>query len=297
MPKLIVIGGPTASGKTKLAIELAQQLDGEIINGDSRQFYRGLNIGTAKPNAEEQRSIPHHFIDIKDPEEDYNAGEFELDVVEFLSSYFKRKEFAILVGGSGLYINAVVNGFDKLPSQDQTLRQKWSESLEGKGIESLQIALRKLDPEYYNIVDLNNPQRLIRALEVCESTGRPYSSFRSSSIQERSFKIKGFWLNPPRDKLYTRINKRVEQMMFDGLLDEVQSNLPYRHCNALQTVGYAELFDFLDGKTDLSYAVDKIMQHTRNYAKRQVTWFKKQSYMIELNDNNLEAILRHLNIE
>ena len=294
MSQLIVLAGPTASGKTKLSIDLAKLFDAEIINADSRQVYRKLNIGTAKPTTIELNAIPHHFIDIKNPDEDYNAGEFETNVISFLEDYFTRKNTAILVGGSGLYINAVVNGFDPLPKASEEIRQKWMELLEREGIEFLKNELIASDPIYAKTADLDNPQRLIRALEIIDSTGKTYSSQRQKTKKSRPFKSTLFALSPERSALYDSINQRVDKMMEDGLLSEVESLIQYRTCNALQTVGYKELFDHIDGKSTLNEAIDKIKQHTRNFAKRQTTWFKRQNDFISLKSDYINEIQKHL---
>jgi tRNA dimethylallyltransferase len=294
LSQLIVLAGPTASGKTKLSIDLAKLFDAEIINADSRQVYRKLNIGTAKPTTIELNAIPHHFIDIKNPDEDYNAGEFETNVISFLEDYFTRKNTAILVGGSGLYINAVVNGFDPLPKASEEIRQKWMELLEREGIEFLKNELIASDPIYAKTADLDNPQRLIRALEIIDSTGKTYSSQRQKTKKSRPFKSTLFALSPERSALYDSINQRVDKMMEDGLLSEVESLIQYRTCNALQTVGYKELFDHIDGKSTLNEAIDKIKQHTRNFAKRQTTWFKRQNDFISLKSDYINEIQKHL---
>lgn len=294
LSRLIVIAGPTASGKTALSIELAQAFDAEIINADSRQVYRKMDIGTAKPSPDELSTVPHHFISFLDPNEDYNAGEFEVDVINFLHHYFQHKETAILVGGSGLYINAVLNGFDPLPKANEEIRAKWTALLAQYGIESLQNELFKKDPQYAKSVDLSNPQRLIRALEIIDSTGLPYSSQRQRPKKDRDFTSLLFRLAPERNKLYETIDKRVDKMMELGLLREVTSLAKFREFNALQTVGYRELFDHLDGKISLEEATQKIKQHTRNYAKRQTTWFKRQNNFTALESNYLKEVMKHL---
>jgi tRNA dimethylallyltransferase len=270
------------------------QLDAEIINADSRQFYRMLDIGTAKPNSIERRSVPHHFIDIRNPDEYYSAGEFEAECISFLTDYFKRKSTAILVGGSGLYINAVIRGFDEITKPKPEIREKWNQVFVENGLKALQVALKQLDPAYSSIVDLRNPQRLIRALEVIESSGKPFSEQLTRPSKKRLFNTKAFFLNPPRDLLYNRINERVDQMMHDGLLEEVQSLIPYKTENALQTLGYSELFQFLNGEISLESATEKIKQHSRNYAKRQVTWFKKQPEFMEITHNYFKKIYKQL---
>lgn len=272
---LIVIAGPTAIGKTAAAIELAQVLNTEIISADSRQFFKEMSIGTAKPSAEELAAAPHHFIDSHSITEDINVGSFEQQGLALLEELFKTHDSVVMVGGSGLYIKAICEGFDELPDIKASVRDLLNQELIENGIQYLQEKLKVADPVYYERVDLQNPQRLIRALEVFESTGRPYSTFRKADLKPRPFDMLKIALNMPRERLYDRINLRVDMMMNDGLLKEVESLLPYRSLNALNTVGYSELFDYLDGHGTLEQAVDLIKQHTRNFAKRQITWFKK----------------------
>ena len=294
MKTLLVIAGPTASGKTSLAIELAKALDAEIINADSRQFYRKMDIGTAKPSEQELNVVKHHFINTKDPTDYYSAGEFEKDVINFLNAYFRTKETAIMVGGSGLYLKAVIEGFDDLPN-DPEIRQRLNARLNNDGIESLQSEMKVLDPTFANSEDFHNPQRLIRVLEVMQLTGNQWSKLKSETPKNRGFKTKAFYLNPKREDLYQRINERVDEMIQNGLEQEAKSLESLKHCNALKTVGYKELFDFFDQKLSRETAIAKIKQHTRNYAKRQVTWFKKQNGFIALESHPLPSILKHLN--
>ncbi|MDP2387017.1 MAG: tRNA (adenosine(37)-N6)-dimethylallyltransferase MiaA [Bacteroidota bacterium] len=270
---LIIIAGPTAIGKTALSIELAKKLNTEIISADSRQFYKELTIGTAKPSMLEMQGIPHHFINNVNITEHYSAGMFEKDVLVFLESYFKTHDTIIMCGGSGMYIDAVCNGMDDLTEIKPELREELNKAVKEKGLVWLQEQVKQLDPEYYEQVDVNNPARLQRALEVCLSTGMPYSAQRKGTKKERAFETIKILLNTDREKLYERINKRVDEMMQHGLLDEVKSVLVYKDLKALNTVGYKELFDFLSGKTNLEEAVSLIKQNTRRYAKRQLTWF------------------------
>jgi len=272
---LIVIAGPTASGKTTLAIELAKKLNTEILSADSRQFYREMAIGTAKPTPEELSQAKHHFIDSHSITENFSVGDFEKQGLELLETVFKKHDTAILVGGSGLYIKAICEGFDALPSASAEVRDKLNREFGNKGIAYLQERLKAADPAYYEQVDLNNPQRLIRALEVFESTGVPFSVYRKSAINTRPFRCIKTGLDLPRGLLYERINHRVDDMVKQGLVEEVRSLLPYRHLNALNTVGYSELFDYFDGKTNLDTALSLIKQNTRRFAKRQLTWFRK----------------------
>jgi len=272
---LIVIAGPTASGKTAVGIELARRYHTVVVSADSRQFYREMSIGTAKPSPDELAAAKHYFIDSLSIIETYTAGDYEQDALKVLDALFKINDFVILVGGSGLFIKAVCEGFDFFPDIKPGIREKLIAEFESEGISSIQERLRIADPLYYEQVDLNNAQRVIRALEVFETSGQPYSSFRKSGSGERPFQIIKFGLGMDREVLYDRINRRVDEMMKHGLLDEARSLLPYRHLNALQTVGYSELFDYFDGKTDLETAIALIKQNTRRFAKRQMTWFNK----------------------
>src|ERR1700743_2953776 len=272
---LIVIAGPTAVGKTAIAIELAQLLNTEIISADSRQFYREMAIGTAKPTDEELAAAKHHFVNSHSITGSFNVGDFEKQSLQLLDELFKTHDKVIMAGGSGLFIQAVTQGFDELPVADTAVRERLNHDLSEKGIAFLRDQLKTADPDYYNQVDLNNPQRLIRAMEVFEATGRPFSSYRKAVVNKRPFNCIKIGLDMPRDVLYQRINQRVDIMIEQGLIEEVKALLPYRHLNALNTVGYSELFDYFDSKTDLNTAVELIKQNTRRFAKRQLTWFRK----------------------
>jgi len=291
--KLIVIAGPTAVGKTATAIRLAQQLKTEIISADSRQFYNEMSIGTAKPDAEELSQAKHHFINSHSITDNFTVGDFEKEALLLLDELFKTHDQLIMVGGSGLFIQAVTQGFDNLPAANPEIREKLNQEFAEKGIEHLQQKLKEADPDYYNKVDLNNPQRLIRALEVFQATGKSFSSYRKATVNTRPFESIKIVLDLPREGLYDRINRRVDIMIEQGLVEEVHSLLPYRQLNALNTVGYSELFDYFDGKTDLPAAIDLIKQNTRRFAKRQLTWFRKDKEMKWLNaasENLLELI-------
>lgn len=272
---LIVIAGPTAIGKTAAAIQLAQHFKTVIISADSRQFYREMSIGTAKPTTEELAAVKHYFINSHSISESFTVADFEKQGLELLDELFKTRDVIILVGGSGLYIKAICDGFDDIPSAEPGIREKLNLEFSEHGISHLQEKLKSADPEYYEQVDINNPQRVIRALEVFESTGKPFSSYRVSNINKRPFHIIKIGLDMPRDILYERINRRVDNMLQQGLVDEVKTLLPQRHLNALNTVGYNELFDYFDGKADLNSAIESIKQNTRRFAKRQLTWFRK----------------------
>lgn len=289
---LIVIIGPTASGKTALSIALAQHFDAEIISCDSRQFYKEMNIGTAKPDAAERAAAPHHFVDCRSISEDYSVGDYERDVMAFLEDYYKRKNTAILVGGSGLYVHAVCNGVDVFPEVDKSFREKLLQELEAFGIEPLQKELEISDPVYYAKVDLANPHRLVRALEICRSTGKPFSDFHVQNTIERPFKIIKIGIEWEREILYDRINKRVDLMLEAGLLEEAKKLYPQRHLNALQTVGYQEFFDYFENKITLPEAIELVKRNTRRYAKRQMTWFRKEKdlYWIKAGTETKEVV-------
>ncbi len=295
---LIVLAGPTASGKTATAIKLAKAFDAEIISADSRQFYKELSIGTAAPTAEELAQVKHHFVHNLSIEDKYDVADYERDILDFLKQYFKTKNIAIMTGGSGLFIDAVCNGLDAIPDVTDEIRIKVQKMYEEGGIEALQSEVEKVDPEYFQIVDKQNPRRLQRALEVFYQTGKPYSTFRQKNVVERDFDIIKLAILWDRDKLIERINKRVEMMMEQGLLDEVKSVYPKRYLNSLNTVGYKELFDYLDGKCTLEQAVEQIKISTRQYAKRQMTWLRKNSdykwFKIEQTEDTITYIKKQL---
>jgi len=272
---LISIVGPTAIGKTALAIQLAQHFGTEIISADSRQFFKEMAIGTAKPNAAELAAVKHHFIDSHTVKELFSTGDFELQGLKKLEEIFQNHDLAIMVGGSGLYVNALINGLDEMPDIDLSIREKLNKQYEEEGLAVIQNQLAELDPEYFAKVDQQNPQRMIRGLEVYLSTGQKLSSMLSATKKERPFNIIKIGLNTDRAILYDRINSRVDQMMADGLVDEVKSLISFRKYNALNTVGYSEIFVYLDGKLTLADAVAAIKQNTRRFAKRQLTWFRK----------------------
>lgn len=272
---LIVLAGPTASGKTATAIKLAKALDAEIISADSRQFYKELSIGTAAPTAEELSQVKHHFVHNLSIEDKYDVADYEKDVLSFLKQYFKTKDIAVMTGGSGLFIDAVCNGLDEMPDISEEVRNRVTNMLETDGLEGLQREVERVDNDYFQVVDKQNPRRLQRALEVYYQTGKPYSTLRQRNVAKRDFDIVKLAILWDRDKLIERINLRVDMMMQQGLLDEVKSVYPKRHLNSLNTVGYKELFDYLDGKCTLEQAVEQIKINTRQYAKRQMTWLRK----------------------
>ena len=293
---LIIIAGPTAVGKTALSIELAKHYSCHIISADSRQFYKEMSIGTAKPNVEEMQGITHYFIDNISIHDSYNVGQYERDAIECIENLFKEHDTLILVGGSGLYINAVINGVDEFEEIPTEIREQLIKDFEEKGLSFLQEELKSKDEVYYNQVDLNNPQRIMRALEVCIHTKKPYSSFRKKEKKERSFNTINLLINTEREVLYQRINKRVDVMMEQGFLEEVKNLYPNKHLNALNTVGYKELFDFTDGKITLEEAVNLIKQNSRRYAKRQLTWFNHQGDFESFEPSDLEKIKAYLDI-
>lgn len=291
---LIVLAGPTASGKTATAIKLAKAFDAEIISADSRQFYKELSIGTAAPTAEELAQVKHHFVHNLSIEDKYDVADYERDVLEFLKQYFNNKNIAVMTGGSGLFIDAVCNGLDSMPDISEEVRDRVSKMLETDGIEALQKEVERVDNEYYQVVDRQNPRRLQRALEVYYQTGRPYSAFRQRNVAKRDFEIIKLAILWDRDKLIERINQRVDMMMQQGLLDEVKSVYQKRHLNSLNTVGYKELFDYLDGKCTLEQAVEQIKINTRQYAKRQMTWLRKDNDYQWFTIDEVEIIIENL---
>lgn len=272
---LICVVGPTAIGKTALAIKLAQAFSTEIISADSRQLYKEMSIGTAVPNREELEAAKHHFIQNISIFDEYSVGDFERDAISSLTHIFKKKPVVIMVGGSGLYVDAVVKGLDHFPKIPAAIRRQLNTELEEKGIESLQEELKKKDCAYYEKVDIHNPHRLIRALEVCRGTGKSYSSFLKSETAQRNFETIFIGLTAEREIVYGRINQRVDQMLKNGLLMEAKDLYPHKELNALRTVGYRELFNYFDGNLTEEQAISEIKKNTRRFAKRQNTWFKK----------------------
>lgn len=274
---LIVVGGATASGKTSLAIELAQQLDTAILSCDSRQFFREMTIGTAKPTTEELAAAPHHFINSLSVEEEYNVGDYERDALQCLDELYVEKETAILTGGSGLYIQAVCEGLDVFPDVPRSIRDAIEQLHEEEGIAPLQAELQASDPTYYAKADIQNPHRLIRALSVCRVSGQPFSSFLNQPKPKRRFTPIFILLEWERALLYERINQRVDKMLEEGLLEEARQLFPFRENTALQTVGYQELFEYFEGNCSLETAIELIKRNSRRYAKRQMTWFRRDA--------------------
>ncbi len=292
---LIIIAGPTAIGKTTLAISLAKHFKTEIISADSRQFYREMNIGTAKPSAVELKEVKHHLINSHSVLDQFNAGDFEKESIELINKLFLDYDQVIMAGGSGLFINAVSHGFDQLPIATDEIRTYLNTILNEKGITFLQDRLKKIDPVYYKEVDIFNPQRIIRALEVFESSGKTFSSLRTNIKKQRPFNIVKIGLNTDRNLLYERINLRVDQMIKDGLIEEVEGLKSYRHLNPLNTVGYSEIFNYIDGKSTREEAIEKIKQNTRRFAKRQITWFNKSEDIKWFKPDEFDSIIQHLN--
>lgn len=288
---LIIIAGPTAVGKTTIAIQLAKYFNTEIISADSRQLFKELNIGVARPSQEELKEVKHHFIANKSIGEYFSAGEYEREVIALLDDLYKTRDIVILCGGTGFYINAILNGFDEIPQIDEKIRQELNHQLEKSGIESLQQKLKELDEETYKEMDIHNTQRVVRALEVCLGTGQKFSSFKRIKEVQRNFVSVKIGLNVSKEQLHHNINTRVDEMMRTGFLEEAKSVYDFRSHNALQTVGYKELFDYIDGKTTLLEAVELIKLHTRQYAKRQLTFFNKHKDYSWFEPKQVSAII------
>lgn len=274
--KLLIVSGPTASGKTDYAISLAQRCGSPVLSCDSRQIYKEMTIGTAVPDASQLAAVKHYFIQTVSIQEDYTAGRYEIEALELIHSLFDQGlDTVVMCGGSGFYIDAVCNGLDAIPPADPDLRASLNARIDAEGVESLWMELRRLDPEAYATIDLKNRARVLRAVEVCLLTGRPFSSWKLSEPKKRDFEIEKLVIDRPREELYSRIDARVDQMMEKGLLEEVRSLLPHRRCTALQTVGYKELFAYLDGLIPLEEAVRQIKSNTRRYARKQLTWWRR----------------------
>lgn len=292
--KLIVIVGATGSGKTDLSLHLARHYEVPIISTDSRQVYKGMSIGTAQPTAEQLQLVEHHFIATLDINHDFNCGEYEVEALKLLDKLFAQYDFVVAVGGSGLYIKALCEGLDDLPEMDEKLRATLSERLKNEGVAALAEHLKELDFEYYNVVDRNNPARVLRALEVCLQTGRPYSQQRTGVCRNRNFEMVKIGVDIRREELYDRINRRVDIMMTDGLEAEARALYPHRNLNALQTVGYKELFDYFDGRCSLAEAVELIKRNSRRYAKRQMTWFRRDDDVKWFAIDDFDNIIKHI---
>ena len=289
---LIVLVGPTGVGKTETSLVLAETLHAPIINADSRQIYKGMGIGTAAPTPEEQARVEHHFVQFLNPGEYYSAAQFELDVMARLETLFQSHDYVLLSGGSMMYVDAVCKGIDDIPTVDAETRKMMLERYEAEGLERLCSELRVLDPEYYQVVDLKNPKRVIHALEICYMTGKTYTSFRTNTRKERPFRIVKIGLKREREILYDRINRRVTQMLEMGLEQEVRSLMPYR--NALNTVGYKEMFAYFDGAMTLDQAADKIRQNSRIYSRKQMTWFKRDEEIKWFEPGQMSEIMNYI---
>ncbi|WP_245949284.1 tRNA (adenosine(37)-N6)-dimethylallyltransferase MiaA [Echinicola strongylocentroti] len=288
------MAGPTAVGKTDLCIKLAKKFKTAIISSDSRQFYIETNIGTAKPSAVDMKDVPHYFVDNLSIREDYDVRKFEKDALQLLEKLYEEHHVVIMTGGSGLYIDAVCDGFDAIPDIDPSIRQSLNTLFEEQGIEALQATLAALDPDYYATVDIYNPQRLIRGCEVTLGTGKPFSSFRKRKKAKRPFEVIKVGLERDREELYARINLRMDQMIAAGLFAEAEALFPYRHLNALQTVGYTEVFGYLEGKYDKEEAVRLLKRNSRRYAKRQMTWFKRDGQIQWFSPGQFDEITKYV---
>lgn len=293
--KLITISGQTASGKTNLSIRLAQDLNCSIISCDSRQFYKEMSIGTAVPSKLELSKANHYFIHHKSVKDNYTVGDFQNDALKLIENLFKKDDYIILTGGSGMYMDAIVNGIDKFPKIKLGVRELLNERHNSRGILFLKNKLQELDPEYYDIVDVNNHRRLIRALEVCISTGKPYSSFLNKKNKKYDFESVNFGIKVDRELLYKKINYRVDKMITDGLIKEAKTLLNFKDLNPLNTVGYKELFEHFKGNLTKSQAIEKIKQNTRRYAKRQMTWLKNKNLVWIENNVEIDEIKRFIN--
>lgn len=296
MKHLVVIVGPTAVGKTAVAIELARHFDTEVVSADSRQFYKEMSIGTARPAPEEMGGVVHHFVGSHSIQDDYDVGAYEKEALNCLNQLYKTRDVVILAGGSGLFVDAVCRGFDDLPGGMPELRRRLAEQLSREGIESLQSALKVQDPLYHQQVDLNNPQRLIRALEVIESTGIPFSAYRRGRARPRPFRVIKIGLEMNREALYRRIDHRVDMMIQAGLFEEATSLYQYRQLNALQTVGYKEIYGYMDGEYGREEAVRLLKRNSRRYAKRQLTWFKRDQSVRWFQPGNLTEIISNVEV-
>ncbi|WP_179320222.1 tRNA (adenosine(37)-N6)-dimethylallyltransferase MiaA [Winogradskyella helgolandensis] len=295
---VITIVGPTAIGKTALSIKLAQHYSSEIVSADSRQFFKEMAIGTAVPSQEELSAAPHHFIQHKSVKESFNVGDFERDAISKIEELHQKNPIVVVAGGSGLYVKAVTNGLDYFPEVDSNIRTTLNLQFETEGLIPLQEQLKNLDPISYNTIAIDNPKRVIRALEICIGTGLPYSSFLTNSEKNRAFKTIKIGLNAERAIIYDRINQRVDLMIENGLLEEAKAMLPYKNLNALNTVGYKELFAYFEGESTLEFAISEIKKNTRRFAKRQLTWFRKDNSITWFDyETDVDAIINYVNLQ
>lgn len=292
MKTLFVLIGPTGVGKTELSLSIAEMLKCDIVSADSRQMYADLKIGTAAPTSEQLARVKHHFVGNLALTDYYSAARYEEEAMQCLTQLFQTNDYALLTGGSMMYVDAVCKGIDDIPTVDAETRTFMMERYEKEGLEPLCAELRLLDPEYYRTVDLKNPKRVIHALEICHMTGRTYTSYRTQSFKKRPFRIIKIGLRREREELYERINRRVDMMIEEGLLEEVKSVLPYRHLNSLNTVGYKELFNYLDGEWELDFAIEKIKQNSRIYSRKQMTWFKRDTDIHWFHPDNTDDLMK-----
>ena len=295
MPKnLIVLIGPTGVGKTELSLSIAESFHTSIVSADSRQLYADLKIGTAAPTPDQLARVPHHFVGTLQLTDYYSAAQYEAEVMNKLEELFKENDVVVLTGGSMMYVDAICKGIDDIPTVDKETRELMLQRYEEEGLEQLCKELKLLDPEYYSIVDLKNPKRVIHALEICYMTGKTYTSFRTRSTKERPFHIIKIGLTRDREELYDRINRRVDIMMQDGLLEEARSVYTYKHLNSLNTVGYKEMFKYLDGEWTLDFAIEKIKQNSRIYSRKQMTWFKRDTDIAWFHPEQQKEIMQHI---
>jgi tRNA dimethylallyltransferase len=292
---LIVLIGPTGVGKTELSLSIAEHFQTCIISSDSRQLYADLKIGTAAPTSEQLKRVPHHFVGTLELTDYYSAAQYETEVMTKLEELFKKNDVVVLTGGSMMYVDAICKGIDDIPTVDKETRETMLRHYEEEGLEKLCSELKLLDPEYYQIVDLKNPKRVIHALEICYMTGKTYTSFRTQSTKKRPFHIIKIGLTRNREELYDRINRRVDEMMEEGLLEEAKGVYPYKHLNSLNTVGYKEMFMYLDGEWTLDFAIEKITQNSRIYSRKQMTWFKRDTDITWFHPDQKEEIINHIN--
>lgn len=294
MNSLIVLLGPTGVGKTELSLQIAEHFGSPIISADSRQLYKDLPIGTAAPNPEQQRRVAHFMVGTLELTDYYSASNFEQDCLSLLEELFRERDTVVMTGGSMMYIDAVCEGIDEIPTISQEIRDEIYSQYQKDGLEPILRELEEKDPQHYDIVDKMNYKRVIHAVEVCRMTGKTYTSFRTNTKQERPFNIIKIGLNRDREELYERINNRVDQMMENGLLDEAKQLYPYRHLNSLNTVGYKELFNYFSGDWDIDFAVEKIKRNSRVYARKQLTWFKRDPEIVWFHPDEQEKIVKHL---
>ena len=292
---LIVLIGPTGVGKTELSLSIAEHFNTCIVSSDSRQLYADLRIGTAAPTPSQLARVKHHFVGILQLTDYYSAAQYETEVLAKLEKLFQEHDVVVLTGGSMMYVDAICKGIDDIPTVDQETRELMVQKYEEEGLERLCAELKILDPEYYQIVDLKNPKRVIHALEICYMTGKTYTSFRTQSTKERPFRIIKVGLTRDREELYDRINRRVDEMMKDGLLEEARSVYAYKHLNSLNTVGYKEIFQYIDGEWTLDFAIEKIKQNSRIYSRKQMTWFKRDKDITWFHPDQQTEIMNHIN--